>query len=45
VEQNVAKTLREADRAYIIETGKISLSGTAAELSNDENIRKAYFGL
>jgi branched-chain amino acid transport system ATP-binding protein len=45
VEQNVAKTLREADRAYIIETGKISLSGTAKELSNDETIRKAYFGV
>jgi len=45
VEQNVAKTLMEADRAYIIETGKVSLSGTAAELRNDENVHKAYFGV
>lgn len=45
VEQNVVKTLREADRAYIIETGKISLSGTAAELRDNEDVRKAYFGV
>jgi len=45
VEQNVAKTLMEADRAYIIETGKVSLSGTATELRNNENVHKAYFGV
>jgi len=45
VEQNVVKTLKEADRAYIIETGKITLSGTAAELRDNEDVRKAYFGI
>ena len=45
VEQNVVKTLKEADRAYIIETGKISLSGTALELRDNEHVRKAYFGV
>nr|WP_320134164.1 ABC transporter ATP-binding protein [uncultured Holophaga sp.] len=45
VEQNVVKTLKEADRAYIIETGKITLSGSAAELRDNEDVRKAYFGV
>ena len=45
VEQNVVKTLKEACRAYIIETGRISLSGTAAELRDNEDVRKAYFGV
>jgi branched-chain amino acid transport system ATP-binding protein len=45
VEQNVARTLMEADRAYIIETGKVALSGTAAELRDNKDIRKAYFGV
>ncbi|WP_005038180.1 ABC transporter ATP-binding protein [Holophaga foetida] len=45
VEQNVVKTLKEADRAYIIETGKITLSGTALELRDNEDVRKAYFGV
>jgi len=45
VEQNVVKTLKEADRAYIIETGKITLSGTASELRDNADIRKAYFGV
>ena len=45
VEQNVVKTLREADRGYIMESGRISLSGTAIELRDNEHVRKAYFGV
>lgn len=45
VEQNVVKSLKEADRAYIIGTGRITLSGTAAELRDNEDVRKAYFGI
>ncbi len=45
VEQNVRRTLREADRAYILETGRVVLSGTAAELQEEDQVKKAYFGL
>jgi len=45
VEQNVVKTLKEATRAYIIETGKISLHGSAEELRDNAQVRKAYFGV
>ncbi len=45
VEQNVNRTLKEADRAYILETGRVALSGTACELRQDENVKKAYFGV
>jgi branched-chain amino acid transport system ATP-binding protein len=44
VEQNVWQTLHEADRAYVIETGRIVLSGNALELTEEEEIRNAYFG-
>ena len=44
VEQNARLALRLSDRAYIIETGSITLSGTARELGQDERVRKAYFG-
>lgn len=44
VEQNVWRTLHEADRAYVIETGRIVLSGKAHELIEEEEIRNAYFG-
>jgi branched-chain amino acid transport system ATP-binding protein len=44
VEQNVWQTLHEADRAYLIETGRIVLSGKASELVEEEEIRNAYFG-
>lgn len=44
VEQNVWQTLHEADRAYVIETGKIVLSGNALELTEEEKIKSAYFG-
>jgi branched-chain amino acid transport system ATP-binding protein len=44
VEQNVRRSLIEADRAYIMEAGRIVLSGNAAELREEEKIKKAYFG-
>ena len=45
VEQNVIRTLQEADRAYILETGRVTLTGTAAQLRKDEQVKKAYFGV
>jgi len=45
VEQNVWQTLHEADRGYIIETGRIVLSGNALELCEEEEVRDAYFGV
>ncbi len=44
VEQNAKKALAIADRAYVLETGKVALSGDAKELLNDESIKKAYLG-
>lgn len=44
VEQNAKKALTIADRAYVLETGKISLSGKAEDLLNDESVQKAYLG-
>ncbi len=44
VEQNAKMALSIADRAYVLENGKISLSGKAKELLDDENVRKAYLG-
>ena len=44
VEQNAKKALSIADRAYVLETGKIALSGDADELMNDDSIKKAYLG-
>jgi branched-chain amino acid transport system ATP-binding protein len=45
VEQNVHRSLAVADRAYIIERGRIALSGTAEVLSQDDRVKEAYFGL
>ncbi len=45
VEQNVNQTLAIADRAYVIETGKIVLSGTGKDLLNDDHVRAAYLGV
>ncbi|MBQ5824216.1 MAG: ABC transporter ATP-binding protein [Clostridia bacterium] len=44
VEQNAKKALSIADRAYVLETGNIVLSGKASDLINDESIKKAYLG-
>ncbi len=44
VEQNAKKALDIADRAYVLETGKIVTSGDAKELMNDDAIKKAYLG-
>jgi branched-chain amino acid transport system ATP-binding protein len=44
VEQNVRRSLTEADRAYIMETGRVVLSGNVGELREEERVKKAYFG-
>ena len=44
VEQNARKALQVADRAYVLETGSITLSGTGAELAKSDAVRKAYLG-
>ena len=44
VEQNANKALQIADRAYVLETGSITLSGTGAELAQSDEVRKAYLG-
>ncbi|MBQ3251657.1 MAG: ABC transporter ATP-binding protein [Oscillospiraceae bacterium] len=44
VEQNASKALEISDRAYVLETGKITLSGTGAELASSDEVRKAYLG-
>lgn len=45
VEQNVFKTLAIADRAYVLENGRVVLTGTGKDLLNDDHVRKAYLGL
>ncbi len=45
VEQNVAVSLRLADRAYVLESGRVVLSGTGAELLADPRVKEAYLGL
>ena len=44
VEQNAAAALSLADMAYVIETGRIVLSGTGPELMQEESVRKVYLG-
>ena len=44
VEQNARMALSIADRAYVIETGNVTLSGDARELMNNDSVRKAYLG-
>ena len=44
VEQNAQMALSVADRAYVMETGKITLSGTGKELAASEEVKKAYLG-
>jgi branched-chain amino acid transport system ATP-binding protein len=45
VEQNVAVSLRISNRAYVLENGRIVMSGSGAELLHDERVRQAYLGL
>jgi len=45
VEQNVRKSLEVANRGYVLEHGRIVLSGRATELLEDENVKKAYLGM
>ena len=44
VEQNANMALSIADKAYVLETGRIALAGTAQELASSEAVRKAYLG-
>jgi branched-chain amino acid transport system ATP-binding protein len=45
VEQNVKQTLAIADRAYVLETGKLVMQGTGQSLLNDEHVKAAYLGV
>ena len=45
VEQNVQQVLKVVDRAYLLETGRIHASGSAADLLADEAVRRAYLGM
>jgi branched-chain amino acid transport system ATP-binding protein len=45
VEQNVAVSLKLADRAYVLENGRVVMSGTGGELLHDDRVRQAYLGL
>ena len=44
VEQNAKKALSIADRAYVLETGRITMEGNAKDLLEDDSIKKAYLG-
>jgi branched-chain amino acid transport system ATP-binding protein len=44
VEQNALRALRLADRAFVMDLGRLTLSGTGAELLRDERVVKAYLG-
>jgi branched-chain amino acid transport system ATP-binding protein len=44
VEQNARQALAVADRAYVLETGRIVLEGAASDLAADERVQKAYLG-
>ena len=45
VEQNVALSLKLASRAYVLENGRVTLSGSGSELLADDRVRSAYLGL
>lgn len=45
IEQNVRQTLEIADRACVLENGRMSVEGTCAELLKSDHVRKAYLGL
>ncbi len=44
VEQNAALALELADHAYLLETGRMVMTGPAREIGSDENVRRAYLG-
>jgi branched-chain amino acid transport system ATP-binding protein len=44
VEQNAVMALELANRAYVLETGRVTLSGPSRELARDEKVRSAYLG-
>jgi branched-chain amino acid transport system ATP-binding protein len=45
VEQNAGAAMEIADRAYVLETGKVALSGNAGDIRNDRRVREAYLGI
>jgi branched-chain amino acid transport system ATP-binding protein len=45
VEQDIQTALEEADRGYVLETGRITMAGSAAELLANEDIKRAYLGV
>jgi len=45
IEQNVASALRVVSRAYVLESGRIAMQGTASELESNDEIRRAYLGI
>jgi branched-chain amino acid transport system ATP-binding protein len=44
VEQNARETLRISHRAYVLDTGRIILAGTGADLLNNEEVKRAFLG-
>jgi branched-chain amino acid transport system ATP-binding protein len=45
VEQNVFQSLKIANRAYVLETGRVVLSGAGSELLNNDHVKKAFLGM
>lgn len=45
VEQNVTQTLEIADRAFVIEHGRVVMSGPGRELMSNDHVKKAYLGM
>lgn len=45
VEQNVKRTLTVVDRAYVLETGHMTMQGTGKQLLDDEHVQAAYLGI
>jgi branched-chain amino acid transport system ATP-binding protein len=44
VEQNAGLALQHADRAYVLEAGRVTLEGPAGDLLDDDRVRRAYLG-
>jgi branched-chain amino acid transport system ATP-binding protein len=45
VEQNVALSLKMSQRAYVLENGRMTMSGSGSDLLNDSRVRQAYLGM